>query len=122
MSVDVRVVARGIEALRRVRSEVWRRCGRIVRLCSSSARIHYLNIHLTYRAHTSRSLLLGQTPHLQRDLHQCPRYTPHEDDAAECVVDQRLEMSFSRCYTLVSFLFMHVEKKTYFQLLSQASH
>lgn len=35
MRTAVRVVERGIEALRRARSEVWRRCGRIVRLCFS---------------------------------------------------------------------------------------
>lgn len=32
MRRDVRVVARGIEADTRARREVWRRCGRIVRV------------------------------------------------------------------------------------------
>jgi hypothetical protein len=32
MRTDVRVVERGIEALRRERRAVWRRCGRMVRV------------------------------------------------------------------------------------------
>jgi hypothetical protein len=32
MRTEVRVVERGIEALRRERRAVWRRCGRIVRV------------------------------------------------------------------------------------------
>lgn len=33
MRTEVRVVERGMDALRRERRDVWRRCGRMVRVC-----------------------------------------------------------------------------------------
>jgi ferredoxin len=94
--MDVRVVDRGIEADRRARSEVCRRCGRIVSVCNPNALV-YVEIMKAkgeaYGVYASRSFFLWQAAYLQGDLHEGAGNQAREDYAAEGRVEEGLKVA-----------------------------